>query len=44
MGQARGAYTFFGHLRWTPAIALGYGLSIWVHLTLNEAFAGVAPG
>jgi Na+/H+ antiporter NhaD/arsenite permease-like protein len=35
MGQARGAYTFFGHLRWTPAIALGYGLSIWVHLLIN---------
>ncbi len=35
MGQARGMYTFFSHLRWTPAIALGYGLSIWVHLLLN---------
>ncbi len=35
MGQARGAYTFFSHLRWTPAIALGYAASIWVHLWLN---------
>ena len=35
MGQARGIYTFFGHLRWTPAIALGYAASIWVHLLLN---------
>ena len=35
MGQARGQYTFFRHLRWTPAIVLGYGLSIWVHLILN---------
>jgi len=24
MGQARGTYTFFGHLKWMPAIALGY--------------------
>ncbi len=37
MGQARGAYTFFGHLRWTWAIALGYGLSIWAHMALNGA-------
>jgi NhaD family Na+/H+ antiporter len=36
MGQARGAYTFFGHLRWTPAIALGYAASIWVHMLLNR--------
>ena len=35
MGQARGYYTFFGHLKWTPAIALGYALSIWVHLLIN---------
>ncbi len=35
MGQARGLYTFFGHLKWTPVIALGYGLSIWVHLLIN---------
>jgi len=34
MGQARGVYTFFGHLKWTPVIALGYGASIWVHLLL----------
>jgi Na+/H+ antiporter NhaD/arsenite permease-like protein len=35
MGQARGIYTFFGHLKWTPAIALGYFASIAVHLWLN---------
>ena len=35
MGQARGQYTFFSHLKWTPVIALGYGASIWVHLLLN---------
>lgn len=36
MGQARGAYTFFGHLKWTPAIALGYIVSIYVHLWVNS--------
>lgn len=35
MGQARGIYTFFGHLKWTWAIALGYAASIWVHLQVN---------
>lgn len=35
MGQARGHYTFFSHLKWTPAIALGYGASIGVHLLMN---------
>ncbi|KAF0192829.1 MAG: NhaD family Na(+)/H(+) antiporter [Gammaproteobacteria bacterium] len=35
MGQARGVYTFFAHLKWTWAIALGYAASIWVHLLLN---------
>ncbi|WP_163836384.1 sodium:proton antiporter NhaD [Spartinivicinus ruber] len=35
MGQARGQYTFFSHLKWTPIIALGYGASIWVHILLN---------
>jgi len=37
MGQARGVYTFFGHLKWTPVIALGYAASIWVHFLVNEA-------
>jgi Na+/H+ antiporter NhaD/arsenite permease-like protein len=37
MGQARGVYTFFGHLKWTPVIALGYAASIWVHVALNHA-------
>jgi NhaD family Na+/H+ antiporter len=35
MGQSRGMYTFFGHLKWTPAIALGYALSILTHLWVN---------
>jgi len=44
MGQARGKYTFFGHLKWTPVIAAGYVLSILVHLWWNAGYAGVAPG
>ncbi|NQZ25007.1 MAG: sodium:proton antiporter NhaD [Colwellia sp.] len=35
MGQARGYYTFFSHLKWTPVIALGYAASIYVHLLIN---------
>ena len=37
MGQARGVYTFFSHLKWTPVIALGYAASIAVHLLINRA-------
>ena len=36
MGQARGVYTFFGHLKWTPVIALGYAASIAVHMLINH--------
>ncbi len=35
MGQARGQYTFFSHLKWTPVIALGYFASIGVHFLVN---------
>jgi NhaD family Na+/H+ antiporter len=35
MGQARGHYTFFGHLKWTPVIALGYSASIYTHYLIN---------
>jgi len=35
MGQARGKYTFFTHLKWTPVIALGYAASILSHLWIN---------
>jgi NhaD family Na+/H+ antiporter len=35
MGQARGKYTFLGHLKWTPVIALGYIASIMVHFFVN---------
>ena len=37
MGQARGIYTFLGHLKWLPAILLGYMVSIGAHLWLNSA-------
>ena len=35
MGQARGVYTFFAHLKWTWAIAIGYAASIAVHFMVN---------
>lgn len=38
MGQARGQYTFFSHLKWTWAIALGYFASIATHLWLNARY------
>jgi NhaD family Na+/H+ antiporter len=36
MGRARSSYTFFGHLKWTPVIALGYAASIVTHMLLNK--------
>jgi len=36
MGQAHGSYTFFGHLKWLPVIALGYAASIAAHIFLNS--------
>jgi NhaD family Na+/H+ antiporter len=36
MGQARGRYTFFGHLKWAPVIALGYAASIATHIWLSD--------
>lgn len=36
MGQARGYYTFASHLKWAPAIALGFVASIVAHIWLNE--------
>lgn len=38
MGQARGKYTFFGHLKWAPAIALGYAASIATHMMVNNQY------
>ena len=36
MGQAKGKYTFLGHLKWSWAIALGYAASIVVHIWIND--------
>lgn len=36
MGQAHGSYTFFGHLKWLPVIALGYAASIAAHMYFNS--------
>ncbi len=35
MGQARGVYTFFSHLKWSWAIMLGYFASIATHFLIN---------
>jgi Na+/H+ antiporter NhaD/arsenite permease-like protein len=35
MGQSKGAYTFFGHLKWSWVIFLGYAASIGVHFLVN---------
>lgn len=35
MGHARGSYTFMSHLKWSWAVALGYGASIGMHLLVN---------
>jgi len=37
MGQARGIYTFFAHLKWAWAVVLGYAASIATHMWLNAA-------
>ena len=42
MGQSKGIYTFFGHLKWMPVIALGYAASIYVHIIFNSSkFDGI---
>jgi len=40
MGTARGQYTFFTHLKWTPVIFLGYAASIGAHFLVNSHFIG----
>lgn len=37
MGQSQGKYTFFGHLKWTPVIFLGYIASILCHVWINSS-------
>jgi len=44
MGQARGTYTFFAHLKWAWAIVLGYAMSIWVHFLVNGALFDIPAG
>ncbi len=42
MGQARGLYTFGGHMKWAWAIALGYAASIYAHFLINgHLFEGI---
>ncbi|MDH3451672.1 MAG: sodium:proton antiporter NhaD, partial [Gammaproteobacteria bacterium] len=35
MGLARGKYTFVGHLKWMPVIAIGYFAGIYAHMLIN---------
>ncbi len=35
MGQSKGHYTFFSHMKWSWAIVLGYASSIGVHALIN---------
>ena len=45
MGVSQGRYTFFGHLKWTWAIGLGYVASVAAHLAINARhFTAVAGG
>ncbi|WP_150046030.1 MULTISPECIES: sodium:proton antiporter NhaD [Methylomonas] len=38
LGQMKGAYSFSRHLRWMPAILLGFAGSIAVHFLLNQRY------
>jgi Na+/H+ antiporter NhaD/arsenite permease-like protein len=38
MGQTRGLYTFTSHLKWTPAIVLGFFASIGAHFLINGRY------
>lgn len=35
MGQSKGMYSFFSHMKWSWAIALGYAASIYAHFLIN---------
>ncbi len=43
MGTSNGRYTFFGHLKWSPAILAGYLIAIQVHLWINSSSFTVPP-
>lgn len=36
MGIARGQYTFFSHLKWTPVLLLGYIAAVMTHFLVNN--------
>ena len=36
MGQARGCYTFFNHLKWSWVIFIGYLAGILTHILMNH--------
>lgn len=36
MGQSKGIYSFIGHLKWLPVIALGYGASIYLQVFMSH--------
>jgi Na+/H+ antiporter NhaD/arsenite permease-like protein len=38
LGQTKGIYSFVSHLKWVPAIALGYAASIATHFWINTRF------
>jgi Na+/H+ antiporter NhaD/arsenite permease-like protein len=38
MGQTKGLYTFTSHLKWTPAIVLGFFASIGAHFLINGRY------
>jgi len=40
MGVARGYYTFFSHLKWTPVIIAGYIAAIGTHFLVNASLVG----
>ena len=35
--------SIFSHMKWTPVIALGYTVSMRVHLNINSGFDGIMP-
>jgi Na+/H+ antiporter NhaD/arsenite permease-like protein len=40
-GNKVDAYTFFGHLKWTPVILLGYAASVQMHIWLHADVAAL---
>lgn len=38
MGQTKGIYSFFTHLKWSWAILLGYIAAIYLHFLINNSF------